>query len=125
MSPVQNIMNVPVHSTLRLLTLFCLVLRSLFAYPQRMSFHGAPTRLALLVACKGCGRSISAGFRSVLDNAVAIVCPLCQEHRQYRPSEVYEGRIPFELLQGGKLLLYCEPFCLQKERRELPHLAKL
>ena len=67
-----------------------------------MSFQGAPTRLALLVACKGCKRAISAGIRSIPDNPVAVLCPRCREHRQYRPSGIYEGRMPFELLQGGK-----------------------
>ncbi len=67
-----------------------------------MSFHGAPTRLALLVACKGCERPIPAGIRSIPDNPVAVECPACRERRQYRPSEVYEGRKPLELIQGGR-----------------------
>ena len=69
---------------------------------KRMSFHGVPTRFALLVACKGCQRPISAGIGSIPDNPVAVLCPACREHRRYRPSEVYEGRMPAELPREGK-----------------------
>ena len=69
---------------------------------KRMSFHGVPTRLALLVACKGCKRPISAGTRSIPDNPVAVLWPVCREHRRYRPSEIYEGRLPSELLREGQ-----------------------
>ena len=67
-------------------------LRLMFAYSLLMSFHGAPTRLALVVACKGCHRVIPSGVPSVPDTATTIRCPACGEVRQYRPSEVYEGR---------------------------------
>ncbi len=67
-----------------------------------MSFHGAPARLALVVRCKGCHRQVTAGIESIPDNALAILCPLCKEHRQYRPTEIFEGRLALELIQGGK-----------------------
>ena len=67
-----------------------------------MSFHGAPTRLALVVSCKGCQRIIPAGISSIPDNATTLRCLQCGEVRQYRPSEVYEGRAPLHLIQGGK-----------------------
>ena len=74
----------------------------MFSYTLPMSFHGAPTRLSLVCTCKRCQKAIPAGIRSIPDNAIAIKCPACGEHRQYRPSEVHEGRLTFELIQGGK-----------------------
>ena len=67
-----------------------------------MSFHGAPTRLSLVVSCKGCHRPVSVGIHSIPDNLVAVICPLCQEHRRYLPTEIYEGRNAFEVLRGGR-----------------------
>lgn len=75
--------------------------RLFFAYAPLMSFHGASTRIALVVRCKGCSRQVTAGIRSIPDNAVVISCPLCKEPRRYRPSEIYEGRIALGLIEGG------------------------
>ncbi|RRA50463.1 hypothetical protein [Acidipila sp. EB88] len=67
-----------------------------------MSFHGAPTRLAIVVACKGCQKAVPTGERSIPDNPITVCCPSCGEHRRYRPTEIYEGRISFGLIQSGK-----------------------
>ena len=67
-----------------------------------MSFHGAPTRLVIVVTCKSCQKAVPTGERSILDNPIAIRCPACNEHRYYRPTEIYEGRMAFGLIQGGK-----------------------
>jgi hypothetical protein len=75
--------------------------RLIFAYTALMSFHGAPVRLALVVSCKGCQRPVPAGVHSIPDNPVPVRCVLCREHRYYRPSEVYEGRVAFEVTHGG------------------------
>ena len=62
-----------------------------------MSFHGAPTRHALIVTCKGCQRPVPARITSIPDNAVIVLCPLYKEKRYYRPSEIHEGRITFDV----------------------------
>ena len=67
-----------------------------------MSFHGAPTRLAIVVTCKGCQKAVPSGEPSIPENPIKVRCPACSEHRYYRPSEVYEGRLAVGLIQGGK-----------------------
>jgi hypothetical protein len=38
--------------------------------------------------------------RALPPEAIAVVCPLCKEHRHYRPSEVFLGSPSFRLRAG-------------------------
>jgi hypothetical protein len=58
-----------------------------------------PIRVSV-VACKGCSALVPTAIRTLPLEAVAVLCPLCKEHRQYRPSEVFLGSPSFRLRAG-------------------------
>lgn len=54
-----------------------------------MSFQGPPETWALVVQCKRCEQQIPAGVKSIPDNGVIRRCPLCDELRRYRSTEIF------------------------------------
>ena len=44
-----------------------------------------------VVECKLCRRHVPAGVEAFPKDNIAVLCPLCNEHRRYRPSEVFLG----------------------------------
>lgn len=49
------------------------------------------------VRCKGCGENIPAPVETVPSSWIAAVCPLCQEHRYYLPTEIFRGKLSYRL----------------------------
>jgi hypothetical protein len=73
-------------------------------------FQGPPIQRAFVVCCKGCGENIPAPVETLPSSWIATKCPLCGEHRRYLPTEIFQGRIAFQLAkkpvrsaQGGAL----------------------
>jgi len=61
-----------------------------------------------VIRCKGCGNNIPAPFETLPASWIAVKCPLCGEHRRYLPTDVFQGRVSYQLLgkpvrsaQGG------------------------
>ncbi len=78
--------------------LLTLEIRLFFSYALLMP---VPTPIRIpVVACKGCSALVPTATRSLPPEAVAVLCPLCKEHRQYRPSEVLLGSPSFRLRTG-------------------------
>jgi hypothetical protein len=92
---------VAVHRTgnlLLALAIRALAIRLLFSYALPMP---VPTPICVpVVACKGCSALVPTASRALPPEAVAVLCPLCKEHRQYRPSEVFLGSPSFRLRAG-------------------------
>jgi len=55
---------------------------------DNIMFHSPVVNRDFLVCCKGCHENIPAPVETVPSQPVAAKCPLCDEHRQYLPSEV-------------------------------------
>jgi len=55
-----------------------------------------------VVACKGCRENIAAMVQTLPARPIAVKCPLCAEHRQYLPSEVFQGRLSYLLLRSHR-----------------------
>jgi len=45
-----------------------------------------------VVTCKGCARDVPAQITDFPFQSIAVTCPQCNEKRQYRPSEVFQGK---------------------------------
>jgi hypothetical protein len=67
-----------------------------------MYSHRAITRSELIVDCKGCRRPVPTNLECLPLQPVAVRCPLCSDHRYYRPAEVYAGQLAYQLVPGGK-----------------------
>jgi hypothetical protein len=50
-------------------------------------------------AWQGCGENIPAMVETLPSSWIAVKCPLCGEHRRYLPSEVFQGRVSYQLLK--------------------------
>jgi hypothetical protein len=70
----------------------------LFAYAVFM-FQGPQSVHDFVVNCKGCRENIAAMVQTLPAQPIAVKCPLCSEHRQYLPSEVFQGRLSHLLLR--------------------------
>lgn len=55
-------------------------------------FPGPQGSKRVVVQCKGCQENIPAPVESMPAQPIAARCPLCGEHRQYLPSDVFLGR---------------------------------
>jgi hypothetical protein len=61
-------------------------------------FHPPSTGVCdLTVCCKRCGQNIPAPVETMPDSWIVAHCPLCGEKRRYLPSEIFRGRISWEL----------------------------
>lgn len=73
------------------------IIRLLFAYTGSV-FHPPATRLCdLTICCKGCKQNIPAPVETMPDCWIVAECPLCGEKRRYLPTEIFRGRIAWEL----------------------------
>jgi hypothetical protein len=70
----------------------------MFAYNLTM-FQSPTISRDFLVCCKGCRENIPAPCETVPAQPVAARCPLCGEHRQYLPSEIFAGRLSYLLMK--------------------------
>jgi hypothetical protein len=70
----------------------------MFAYNLTM-FHSPAISRDFLVCCKGCRENIPAPCETVPAQPVAARCPLCGEHRQYLPSEIFAGRLSYLMMK--------------------------
>jgi hypothetical protein len=66
--------------------------RFLFAYTGFM-FPQPQSQKVVVIQCKSCRENIPAPVESMPSQPIAAKCPLCHEHRQYLPSEVFLGRL--------------------------------
>jgi hypothetical protein len=73
--------------------------RSLFLRYTVCMFHSPTVRHKFLICCKGCHENIPAPVETLPAQPIAARCPLCGEHRQYLPSEVFAGRLSYKLLR--------------------------
>lgn len=62
-------------------------------------FQGPTTRCAFVVCCKGCKENIPAPVETLPSSWIAAKCPLCGEHRQYLPTEIFQGRVSYLALR--------------------------
>ena len=76
-------------------------IRLIFAYTGVM-FQGPQSLRYFVVACKGCRENIGAMAQTLPAQPIAVKCPLCAEHRQYLPSEVFQGRLSYLLLRSHR-----------------------
>ncbi len=65
-------------------------------------FQGPQSVHEFVVACKGCRENIAALVQTLPAQPIAVKCPLCAEHRQYLPSEVFQGRLSYLLLRSHR-----------------------
>jgi hypothetical protein len=72
--------------------------RLLFAYNGVM-FQGPAIGRGLVIRCKRCGQNIPAPVETLPAQPIAAKCPLCEEHRRYLPSEVFQGRLSHLLIK--------------------------
>ena len=78
--------------------------RLVFAYTVPM-FQGPPSQSAFVIRCKGCRENIRAMVETLPASWIAVKCPLCGEHRRYLPTEVFQGRVSYEVtkLRGNRV----------------------
>ena len=62
-------------------------------------FHSPIVQHNFLVRCKKCGENIPATVQTLPAQPIAVKCPLCNENRQYLPSDVFKGRLSYLLVQ--------------------------
>jgi hypothetical protein len=72
-------------------------IRLMFAYTDFM-FQGPKKLHSLVVRCKRCGRDFPAPVETMPASWIAAKCPMCGEHRRYLPTEIFQGRVAWELL---------------------------
>jgi hypothetical protein len=77
---------------------------------------GAVKPKVWVVECKRCRRHIPAGVESFPPDNIRVDCPLCDERRRYRPSEVYLGWVDIALLKQQVQRAEQSRIARQKER---------
>jgi hypothetical protein len=53
-----------------------------------------------VICCKQCRRNIPAPVETMPDQYFVAKCPLCGAKRNYRPTELFQGRLSYELIRG-------------------------
>lgn len=56
-----------------------------------------------VIRCKGCGEDIPAPVETLPASWIAARCPLCGEHRRYLPTEVFQGRVSWQIKRSSAL----------------------
>jgi RNase P subunit RPR2 len=62
-------------------------------------FQGPSSQRTLVIRCKGCGENIPAMVETLPASWIAVKCPLCGEHRRYLATEVFQGRVSYQVLK--------------------------
>lgn len=52
-----------------------------------------------VIRCKQCGSNIPAPVETMPDQYFVATCPLCGARRNYLPSELFRGRLSYELIR--------------------------
>jgi hypothetical protein len=60
-------------------------------------FQGPSSQRDFVVRCKRCGENVPAMIETLPASWIAVNCPLCSEHRRYLPTEVFQGRVSWQL----------------------------
>jgi len=60
-------------------------------------FQSPVVRHNFVICCKGCRENVPAAVETFPAQPVAVKCPLCGEHRWYLPSEIFAGRLSYQL----------------------------
>jgi hypothetical protein len=68
--------------------------------PTLLQCSKPPIQLKTVIRCKGCGENAPAPVETMPSQAIIAVYPLCREQRRYLPSEVFQGRLSWQLLRG-------------------------
>jgi transcription elongation factor Elf1 len=66
-----------------------------------MVFGKLMDRKQFVVTCKNCGENTPAGRDEFPFVSLVVDCKLCGAKRQYRPSEVFQGRASSKLKSGN------------------------
>ena len=56
-------------------------------------------RCAFVVCCKKCHQNIAAPVETMPSSWVAMKCPLCGEHRQHLPTQIFQGRVSYQAIK--------------------------
>lgn len=80
--------------------LFCTYTFVFYSPMVLFMFQGPAERVwDFVIRCKGCHKSIAAPVETVPSQDFVAVCPLCRSKRQYLPTEVFQGRLSYELIR--------------------------
>ena len=61
-------------------------------------FPGPSRQCAFVVCCKECRQNIAAPLETLPSSWIATRCPLCGAQRHYLPTEIFQGRISYQLV---------------------------
>jgi hypothetical protein len=66
-------------------------------------FHAPTSGLyPFVVACKGCQENIPAPVKTLPDDWIIAICPLCGQKRRYLPVEIFQGRLSHQAGAAGQ-----------------------
>jgi hypothetical protein len=60
---------------------------------------GTTTICDFVIRCKGCETSVPAPVRTLPDTWIVVTCPVCGAREQYLSTEIFRGRVSFDLLK--------------------------
>ena len=72
--------------------------RFYFAYTDGMDGR-ASTLCDFVIRCKRCETNVPAPVRTLPDIWIVVTCPVCGAREQYLSTEIFQGRVSFELLK--------------------------
>jgi hypothetical protein len=72
---------------------------SFYSPTLSLMFPAAESRHDFVIRCKGCSENIPAPVMTLPASWIAAKCPLCEEHRRYLPSGVFQGRLSHQLMR--------------------------
>jgi hypothetical protein len=70
-----------------------------------LMFHAPEERVwDFVICCKQCRRNIPAPVETMPDRYFVAVCPLCGARRSYLPTELFQGRLAYDLIRKRSIL---------------------